>query len=149
VALGQVFSEYFGFPCQSSFHRIILYPHNHPGQAHYNSKWPTYRVNPVWTPPPTISKFLKNTVYDVVHRRLQLHEYKLQIVQYIQPCVKPQRINCVTFMLEQFTALTVISGKFFSPTRPLSTHTHTHTRAGSVLHTATSVGFAAVKSQMP
>jgi hypothetical protein len=22
VALGQVFSEYFGFPCQSSFHQI-------------------------------------------------------------------------------------------------------------------------------
>jgi hypothetical protein len=29
VALGQVFSEYFGFPCQS-FHRFIHY-HNHPG----------------------------------------------------------------------------------------------------------------------
>jgi hypothetical protein len=26
VALGQVFSEYFGFPCQSSFHQFI---HNH------------------------------------------------------------------------------------------------------------------------
>jgi hypothetical protein len=26
VALGQVFSEYFGFPCQSSFHRLL---HNH------------------------------------------------------------------------------------------------------------------------
>jgi hypothetical protein len=24
VALGQVFSEYFGFPCQSSFHRVLL-----------------------------------------------------------------------------------------------------------------------------
>jgi hypothetical protein len=23
VALGQVFSEYFGFPCQSSFHRLL------------------------------------------------------------------------------------------------------------------------------
>jgi predicted glycosyl hydrolase (DUF1957 family) len=31
VALGQVFSEYFGFPCQS-FHRF-LHPHNHPGLA--------------------------------------------------------------------------------------------------------------------
>jgi hypothetical protein len=31
VALGQVFSEYFGFPCQSSFHQI-LHHHNHPGQ---------------------------------------------------------------------------------------------------------------------
>jgi hypothetical protein len=32
VALGQVFSEYFGFPCQSSFYQI-LHPHNHPGQV--------------------------------------------------------------------------------------------------------------------
>jgi hypothetical protein len=31
VALGQVFSEYFGFPCQSSFHQI-LHRHNHPGE---------------------------------------------------------------------------------------------------------------------
>jgi hypothetical protein len=32
AALGQVFSEYFGFPCQSSFHQ---FPHqrNHPGLA--------------------------------------------------------------------------------------------------------------------
>jgi hypothetical protein len=33
VALGQVFSEYFGFLCQSSIHRIILHLHNHPGKA--------------------------------------------------------------------------------------------------------------------
>jgi hypothetical protein len=31
VTLGQVFSEYIGFPCQSSFHQI-LQPHNHPGR---------------------------------------------------------------------------------------------------------------------
>jgi hypothetical protein len=31
VALGQVFSEYFGFPCQS-FHQF-LHHHNHPGLA--------------------------------------------------------------------------------------------------------------------
>jgi hypothetical protein len=30
VALGQVFSEYFGFPCQSSFHQL-LHNHYHPG----------------------------------------------------------------------------------------------------------------------
>jgi hypothetical protein len=29
VALGQVFSEYFGFPCQSSFHQL-LHNHHHP-----------------------------------------------------------------------------------------------------------------------
>jgi hypothetical protein len=27
MELGQVFSEYFGFPCQSSFHQLL---HNHP-----------------------------------------------------------------------------------------------------------------------
>jgi hypothetical protein len=32
VALGRIFSEYFGFPCQSSFHQI-LHHHNHPVQA--------------------------------------------------------------------------------------------------------------------
>jgi hypothetical protein len=32
VALGQVYSKYFGLPFQSSFHQI-LHPHNHPGQA--------------------------------------------------------------------------------------------------------------------
>jgi hypothetical protein len=32
VALGQVFSEYFGLPCQSSFHQF-LHHHDHPGLA--------------------------------------------------------------------------------------------------------------------
>jgi hypothetical protein len=32
VELVQVFSEYFGFPCQSSFHQIP-HPQNHPGQV--------------------------------------------------------------------------------------------------------------------
>jgi hypothetical protein len=32
VALGKVFSKYFGFPCQSSFHQI-LHPHNQPEQV--------------------------------------------------------------------------------------------------------------------
>jgi hypothetical protein len=32
VALGQVFSEYFGFPCQSSFHQLLHNnPHHHLG----------------------------------------------------------------------------------------------------------------------
>jgi hypothetical protein len=53
VALGQVFSQYFGFPCHSSLHQI-LYPHNHLGACTIDQKWPTYRVDPVWTPSPTI-----------------------------------------------------------------------------------------------
>jgi hypothetical protein len=28
VAMGQVFSEYFGFPCQFSFHRLSMYGYN-------------------------------------------------------------------------------------------------------------------------
>jgi hypothetical protein len=34
VALGQVFSEYFDFPCQFSFHRLTHihhHHHHHPG----------------------------------------------------------------------------------------------------------------------
>jgi hypothetical protein len=33
VALGQLFSEYFGFPWQSLFHQILHHHHNHPGQV--------------------------------------------------------------------------------------------------------------------
>jgi hypothetical protein len=40
VALGQVFSEYFSFPCQSSFHQLL---HNHPhltsGACTIGQKW--------------------------------------------------------------------------------------------------------------
>jgi hypothetical protein len=46
VALGQVFSEYLGFPCQSSFHQL---PHNHPhlssGACTIGQKWPQYLVD--------------------------------------------------------------------------------------------------------
>jgi hypothetical protein len=31
VVLGQVFSEYFGFPCQSLFHQFFSTITNHPG----------------------------------------------------------------------------------------------------------------------
>jgi hypothetical protein len=44
VALGQVFFEYFGFPCQSSFHQLL---HNHPhlssGAGAIGQKWPQYK----------------------------------------------------------------------------------------------------------
>jgi hypothetical protein len=52
VALGQVFSEYFGFPCHSSFHQLL---HNHPqlssGAFTTGQKWLQY---------PTPLKKLKN-----------------------------------------------------------------------------------------
>jgi hypothetical protein len=46
MALGQDFSEYFGFPCQSSFHQLL---HNHPdvssGACTIGQKWPQYLVD--------------------------------------------------------------------------------------------------------
>jgi hypothetical protein len=44
VALGQAFSEYFGFSCKSSFHQLL---HNHPHLSSEAStlgqKWPQYK----------------------------------------------------------------------------------------------------------
>jgi hypothetical protein len=44
VALGQVFSEYFGFPWQYSFHQLL---HNHPhlssAAGTIGQKWPQYK----------------------------------------------------------------------------------------------------------
>jgi hypothetical protein len=43
VALGQIFSEYFGVPCKFSFHQLL---HNHPhlssGVCTIGQKWPQY-----------------------------------------------------------------------------------------------------------
>jgi hypothetical protein len=52
VALGHVFSEYFGFPCQSSFHQI-LHHHNHPGQTTIGQSVATVLSGPSWTPTAT------------------------------------------------------------------------------------------------
>jgi hypothetical protein len=44
VALGKVFSEYFGFPCQSSFHQLL---HSHrdlsSGAGTIGQKWLQYK----------------------------------------------------------------------------------------------------------
>jgi hypothetical protein len=44
VALWQVFSEYFGFSCQSSFHQL-LHNHHHlsSGAGTIGQKWPQYK----------------------------------------------------------------------------------------------------------
>jgi hypothetical protein len=39
AALGQVFSEHFGSPCQSSFH-LFFHHYNHPGLAKAVYWWP-------------------------------------------------------------------------------------------------------------
>jgi hypothetical protein len=44
VALGQVFSEYFGFPCQSSFHQLLQKSSSSIIWDLYNRpKWPQYQ----------------------------------------------------------------------------------------------------------
>jgi hypothetical protein len=50
LTVGQVFSEYFGFPCQSSFHQIH-HPHNHLGQVQYarrgrRAAWTQFGLQP-------------------------------------------------------------------------------------------------------
>jgi hypothetical protein len=63
-ALGWVFSENFGFHCQSSFHH-----HNHPGQATIGQSVATVQSGPSWTPPPTkrIKKIKKG--HNIKHRK--------------------------------------------------------------------------------
>jgi hypothetical protein len=64
VALGQVFSEYFGFPCQSSFHQLI---YNHPhlsGAGTIGQKWPQYKG---LSPTPLAVK--EKALYIYRHRR--------------------------------------------------------------------------------
>jgi hypothetical protein len=46
VVLGQLFSEYFGFPCQSSFHQLLhIHPHLSSGVCTIGQKWPQYLVD--------------------------------------------------------------------------------------------------------
>jgi hypothetical protein len=49
MALGQDLYEYFGFPCQSSFHPF-LHHHNHPGLAGGRSaEWTQLDTTPHYT----------------------------------------------------------------------------------------------------
>jgi hypothetical protein len=42
VALGQVFSEYFGFPCQFLFHQSLQKSSSSSGVCTIGQKWPQY-----------------------------------------------------------------------------------------------------------
>jgi hypothetical protein len=60
MALEQVFSEYFGFSCKFSFHRL-LHTRYHPGLAQKANQWPTYQVDTV----SSLSKELKKSLCDL------------------------------------------------------------------------------------
>jgi hypothetical protein len=62
AALRQVFSQYFDFPYQSSFHQF-LHHHNHPRRAQSTYWWPQCRVDPIGLHPPLYQlKKLKNSL---------------------------------------------------------------------------------------
>jgi hypothetical protein len=58
AALGQVFFEYFGFPCQP-FHQF-LHHYNHPGLAQQAYWWQQCRVDPNGLHPP-LYQLIKKT----------------------------------------------------------------------------------------
>jgi hypothetical protein len=61
-ALGQVFSKYFGFPCQSLFHQLLhSHPHLSSGSGIIAQKWPQYKG---LSPTPLAIKKLFITVYN-------------------------------------------------------------------------------------
>jgi hypothetical protein len=67
VALGQDFSEYFGFPCQSSFHRLLHnYHHRSFGAGTIGQQWPTYQVDSVSPHPEKLEKKLSSERVELV-----------------------------------------------------------------------------------
>jgi hypothetical protein len=60
VALGQDFSEYFGFPCQSSFHLLLHNHHLSSGAGTIGQQWPTYQVDSVSPHPEKLKKKTSN-----------------------------------------------------------------------------------------
>jgi hypothetical protein len=65
VALGQVFFEYFGFPCQFSFHRLLHTHHLSSGAGTIDQEWPTYQVDSVSHHPKKKKKYYRWEMNDV------------------------------------------------------------------------------------
>jgi hypothetical protein len=56
VVLGQNFSKYFGFPCQSLFHQLLHNHHRSSGAGTVGQKWPTYQVDSVSLQPEKLKR---------------------------------------------------------------------------------------------
>jgi hypothetical protein len=82
VALGQVFSMYFGFPCQFSFHRLFHIHHHH----HLSSGAGTIGQIVAAVPsgfsltPPQETKKKNQLKYTVVKLRIQIKRKKDKVV---------------------------------------------------------------------
>jgi hypothetical protein len=82
VALGQDFSKYFGFSCQSSFHQILHHHHNHPGQVQLAIQWPTCRVDSVPRPTMRIKKKSYEAPHYAVFSNLLLFHFAAYFISY-------------------------------------------------------------------
>jgi hypothetical protein len=90
VALGQVFSQYFGFPCQSSFHQL-LYNHLHlsSGAGTIGQKWPQYKgLSPT---PLAIKKITLHLFLEAEGKRDMKQQHKTQTEQN-RTCKQADRI---------------------------------------------------------
>jgi hypothetical protein len=72
--VGQVFSEYLGFPCQFSFHRLLHTHHLQSGTGTIGQVIPTYQVDPVSSHP----KKLKDTKFYFRFKLCEIAQPNLQ-----------------------------------------------------------------------
>jgi hypothetical protein len=80
VALGQVFSEYFGFPCQSLFHQLLQnHPHLSSGAGTIGQKWPQYKG---LSPTPLEIK----NVDPLLGNDREISSYKTAFANYVTAC---------------------------------------------------------------
>jgi hypothetical protein len=107
VAPGHVFSEYFGFPCQSSFHQLL---HNHThlssGAGTICQKWPQYKglsVTPLAIKKAVFpEKFLIRTVHIQGNRELSVPQ-GLQLFQGLSVDTVATNMNCQIFPCSNFS----------------------------------------------
>jgi hypothetical protein len=113
AALGQVFSEYFGFPCQS-FHRFFHY-HNHPG----GHNMPLSGRSVEWTliPPPTMQKVKRYVILESEKKKRVFLDISTTNID----ALVPSRYQCVeTRSIEGFfTVALATSAPPFQPDRHL------------------------------
>jgi hypothetical protein len=77
VALGQVFSEYFGFPCQSSFHQFLRNHHHLSSGASSGRSTKRLSLTPL--------RIKKNTAYyKMFHRKHSLFKHCFEYILQVQ-----------------------------------------------------------------